>query len=288
MQAALLPEDVIFGQYREAGVLLWRGFTFQQVTDQCTGNHESADGGRMMPVHYGSRELNFHTISSPLATQLPQAAGAAYALKLQGREACTVCYFGDGAASEGDFHGALNFAATLECPVVFFCRNNGYAISTPIAEQYRGDGIAVRGVSYNILTIRCDGNDVWAVYTAMKEARRLAVEGKKPVLIEAMTYRGGHHSTSDDSSRYRGTDEVSSWTALNNPIARMRLWMEAKGWWDAEADKTARALARKEILEALVASEGKLGPSLDTLFEDVYADVPPSLRLQQQVGTGRD
>lgn len=279
--AALEPEDVLFGQYREAGVLLWRGFTFQQVTDQCTGNSASSDGGRMMPVHYGSRALNFHTISSPLATQLPQAAGAAYALKLQGREACVVCYFGDGAASEGDFHAGLNFAATLSCPVVFFCRNNGYAISTPIAEQYKGDGIAVRGVSYNIATIRCDGNDVWAVYSAMKEARRIAVEQRAPVLVEAMTYRGGHHSTSDDASRYRGTDEVNSWTALNNPIARMRLWMEARGWWGADQDAAARADARAEILAALVASEKKPGPPLRTMVEGVYAEAPPQLRAQE-------
>ena len=135
--SVLTQDDVIFGQYREAGVLLWRGFTLQQFADQCVGNAHASCKGRMMPVHYGSRELNFHTISSPLATQLPQAAGAAYALKMQKRDACAVCFFGDGAASEGDFHGALNFAATLECPVIFFCRNNGYAISTPIREQVR-------------------------------------------------------------------------------------------------------------------------------------------------------
>lgn len=112
-------------QYREAGVLLWRGFTLQEMCDQCVGNAESCDKGRMMPVHYGSKALNFHTISSPLATQIPQAAGAAYAMKLQGQPSCVVCYFGEGAASEGDFHGGLNFAATLGCPVIFFCRNNG-------------------------------------------------------------------------------------------------------------------------------------------------------------------
>jgi TPP-dependent pyruvate/acetoin dehydrogenase alpha subunit len=209
--SVLKSEDVIYGQYREAGVLLWRGFTLQEAVDQCVGNIDSSDRGRMMPVHYGSKRLNFHTISSPLATQLPQAAGAAYALKLQNKDACVVCYFGDGAASEGDFHGALNFAATLECPVIFFCRNNGYAISTPIREQYRGDGIAVRGVSYNIKTARCDGNDTWAVHHVMKKAREIAVKEKIPVLVEAMTYRGGHHSTSDDASRYRGTDELNSW-----------------------------------------------------------------------------
>ncbi len=204
----------------------------------------------MMPVHYGSAALNFQTISSPLATQLPQAAGAAYALKLRGASACAVCYFGDGAASEGDFHGALNFAATLECPVVFICRNNGYAISTPVAEQYRGDGIAVRGVSYNIHTLRCDGNDAWAVLAAARRARAIAVAERAPVLVEAMTYRGGHHSTSDDASRYRGTGEVARWSATNNPLERMRLFLAARGWWDAADDAATRDAARAEIVQA--------------------------------------
>jgi len=279
--SVLSNDDVIYGQYREAGVLLWRGFTVQQCIDQCVGNVDASCKGRMMPVHYGSRALNFHTISSPLATQLPQAAGAAYALKTQGRDACVVCYFGDGAASEGDFHGALNFAATLECPVIFFCRNNGYAISTPIREQYRGDGIAARGVSYNIKTARCDGNDTWAVHHVMKRAREIAVRDKVPVLVEAMTYRGGHHSTSDDASRYRGTDELNSWTLSNNPLARMRLFVEKKSWWNQEMETQARAEARRIVLESLEAAEGKKWLKVEELFRDVYDQVPQHLQEQQ-------
>ena len=126
--AALTLEDVIFGQYREAGVLLYRGFTIDQFMNQCYSNELDLGKGRQMPVHYGSRELNFQTISSPLGTQLPQAAGAAYALKRSGKKACVVCYFGDGAASEGDFHAALNMAATTDSPVIFFW----YANSIPI------------------------------------------------------------------------------------------------------------------------------------------------------------
>jgi len=256
---------------------------FVVCADQCVGNTSSSDKGRMMPVHYGSRALNFHTISSPLATQLPQAAGAAYALKMQGRDACVVCYFGDGAASEGDFHGALNFAATLECPVIFFCRNNGYAISTPIREQYRGDGIAARGVSYNMKTARCDGNDTWAVQHVMKKAREIAVRDKVPVLIEAMTYRGGHHSTSDDASRYRGTDEVNTWNQSNNPMARMRLFMEKKSWWNQQMETDARAAARAVVLKALEAAEDKPWLPVEGLFEDVYNAVPKHLQEQVRV-----
>lgn len=181
-----------------------------------------------------SKELNFQTISSPLATQIPQASGAAYALKIKGIKSVVVCYFGDGAASEGDFHSALNFASTLNAPVVFFCRNNKWAISTPSREQYRGDGIAGRGPGYGIDTIRVDGNDFFGVYNATKKAKayvfsrriiclrlsRFALEHNRPVLIEAMTYRVGHHSTSDDYTRYREQSEVAHWLRDNNPIAR--------------------------------------------------------------------
>uniref|UniRef100_A0AAG5CYF1 2-oxoisovalerate dehydrogenase subunit alpha n=1 Tax=Anopheles atroparvus TaxID=41427 RepID=A0AAG5CYF1_ANOAO len=153
--AALSPEDWVYGQYREGGVLVWRGFTISDFINQCYGNAEDQGKGRQMPVHYGSRKLNFVTISSPLATQIPQAAGAAYAFKLQpNNKRCVVTYFGEGAASEGDTHAAFNFAATLDCPVIFFCRNNGFAISTPSKEQYRGDGIAGRASGYGMAALR--------------------------------------------------------------------------------------------------------------------------------------
>merc|ERR1719500_1703715 len=195
--AALKKNDLVYGQYREAGVLTYRGFTLDQFCDQCYGNASDLGKGKQMPIHYGSKDLSFVTISSPLATQMPQAVGSAYAFKRAQNGLVVICYFGEGAASEGDAHAAFNFAATLECPIIFFCRNNGYAISTPVSEQYRGDGIAVRGPAYGMSTIRVDGNDVLAVYNAVKAAREMAITENKPVLIEAMTYRIGHHSTSD-------------------------------------------------------------------------------------------
>jgi 2-oxoisovalerate dehydrogenase E1 component alpha subunit len=140
--AALQPQDIIFGQYREAGVLLHRGFTLDEFMSQCFSNELDPTKGRQMPVHYGSKRLNFQTISSPLATQIPQAVGAAYALKRKMPGQAVVCvYFGEGAASEGDFHSGMNIAAVTDSPCIFFCRNNGFAISTPSKDQYRGDGI---------------------------------------------------------------------------------------------------------------------------------------------------
>jgi 2-oxoisovalerate dehydrogenase E1 component alpha subunit len=280
--AALTNDDVIFGQYREAGVLMYRGFTVQDICNQCFSNEHDLGKGRQMPVHYGSRALNFQTISSPLSTQIPQAAGAAYALKSANKHAIVVCYFGEGAASEGDFHAALNFAATLECPVVFFCRNNRYAISTPVRDQFRGDGIAARGPGYGVETIRVDGNDALAVYDAMREAKRVALTESRPVLIEAMTYRIGHHSTSDDSTRYRAKGEIDDWNTKNNPITRFRAYLESRGLWDKARDDKLNADSRQEVLVAMRAAETAKKPPVEDLFRDVYDQLPPHLLRQQQ------
>ncbi|KAL8643950.1 MAG: hypothetical protein Q9210_007489 [Variospora velana] len=278
--SALSPEDVIFAQYRETGVFQQRGFTLDNFMSQLFANRKDTGKGRNMPVHYGSSKLNIHTISSPLATQIPQAAGAAYALKLQSLQnpnlppRIAACYFGEGAASEGDFHAALNIAATRSCPVIFLCRNNGYAISTPTLEQYRGDGIASRGVGYGIDTVRVDGNDIFAVRQATKQARAIALEGGgKPVLVEAMSYRVSHHSTSDDSFTYRAKVEVEDWKRRDNPITRLRKWMERKGLWDEGKEREARSGIRKEVLRAFAAAEKEKKPPLNSMFEDVYEEV---------------
>jgi 2-oxoisovalerate dehydrogenase E1 component alpha subunit len=288
------PADVIFAQYREAGVFQARGFTLDDFMAQLFANRNDPGRGRNMPVHYGSSSLHIHTISSPLATQIPQAAGSAYALKLQHLQApetvprrAVACYFGEGAASEGDFHAALNMAATRACPVVFICRNNGYAISTPTLEQYRGDGIASRGVGYGIDTIRVDGNDILAVMEVTKRARELALEGEmRPVLVEAMSYRVAHHSTSDDSSKYRATSEIDGWKRRDNPLTRLRKWMERKGLWSDEQEKEAQTRIRGDILKAFNAAEREKRPPLRAMFEDVYESITEE--QAEQIGQLKD
>eukprot|EP00271_Cylindrocystis_brebissonii_P017353 TRINITY_DN4493_c0_g1_i1.p1 TRINITY_DN4493_c0_g1~~TRINITY_DN4493_c0_g1_i1.p1 ORF type:complete len:514 (+),score=96.95 TRINITY_DN4493_c0_g1_i1:431-1972(+) len=281
--AALEHSDQVFAQYREPGVLLWRGFTLQEFADQCLSNCRGHGKGRQMPIHYGSPQLNFHTISSPLATQIPHAVGAAYGLKARGEPSCAVTFFGEGAASEGDFHAAMNFAAVLEAPVLFICRNNGWAISTPAREQYRGDGIAGRGQSYGMRSLRVDGNDTLAIYTAVKRSRQLAVEEGQPILLELMTYRVGHHSTSDDSSRYRGAAEILHWKEKRDPVARFRRWVEGKGWWGEEQEATLRKEMREKVIAALNLAEAQPKPPLSALFTDVYDKVPPNLVEQERL-----
>ncbi|KAL3488350.1 thiamine diphosphate-binding protein [Aspergillus germanicus] len=288
--AALTPTDVITCQYRETGVFLQRGFTLTDFMSQLAANHNDPGKGRNMPVHYsGKKKVNVHAVASTLATQIPHATGAAYALKMDAMEDPTLppsvaaCYFGDGAASEGDFHAALNVAAVRKCPIIFICRNNGFAISTPTSEQYVGDGIAVRGLGYGIPSIRVDGTDIFAVYEATREARRRALEnGGQPVLIEFMSYRISHHSTSDDSMAYRSQAEVQTWKTRHNPVTRLKTWLENQGLWDEERDKEARARIRKSILRELVEAEKKPKPRLSGIFDDVYAELTEEAQEQRE------
>ncbi len=279
--AALKDQDMIMAQYREQGALMFRGFSLEQFMNQMFSNEKDLGKGRQMPIHYGSNELNYMTISSPLGTQIPQAAGYAYGQKLQGLDAVTICYFGEGAASEGDFHAGLNMAAVHEAPVIFFCRNNGYAISTPSDEQYKGNGIASRGVGYGIKTLRIDGNDILAVLKAVQWAREYALRESAPVIIEAMSYRLGAHSTSDDPSGYRTREEEEKWQA-NDPILRMKHWLTKQNWWDEAQDSSLFDSLREEVLAAVKVAEKVDKPELRELVTDVYDQVPAHLEAQYQ------
>ncbi|KAL5272318.1 hypothetical protein ACHWQZ_G000514 [Mnemiopsis leidyi] len=268
--AALKDVDTVFTQYREVGVYLWRGFTLQDVMHQCFSTHKDNTKGRQMPIHYSAKKLNIQCVSSTLGTQVPNAVGYAYSNKIKGIEAVTVTYFGEGAASEGDVHAAMNMAAVLKCPTLFICRNNGYAISTTTADQYAGDGIAVRAIGYGMRCLRVDGNDLFAVHRAVFEARALAIENSCPVLIELMTYRVGHHSTSDDSSAYRSIDEVNYWNKEDSPVGRLGLYLMKHKLWDSEREQAYAKECRKDIMGAFNLAESSLKPSPYLVFDDVY------------------
>ncbi|PPD70066.1 hypothetical protein GOBAR_DD33052 [Gossypium barbadense] len=307
--AALTSDDIVFPQYREPGVLLWRGFTLQEFANQCFGNKADYGKGRQMPIHYGSNKLNYFTVASTIATQIPHAVGAAYSLKMDKKDACAVTYFGDGGTSEGDFHAAMNFAAVTESPVIFICRNNGWAISTPTSDQFRSDGIAVRGQAYGVRSIRVDGNDALAMYSAVHSARHMAVNEHRPILIEAVTYRVGHHSTSDDSTKYRPANEIEWWRMARDPVTRFRKWIEINGWWGSEAESQLRSSIRSQhflhhhpiavgiaifviscsrcnsstYISRCNIAERAEKPPVNDLFTDVYDNIPSNLREQEKL-----
>ncbi|PHJ23682.1 dehydrogenase e1 component family protein [Cystoisospora suis] len=280
---ALDKKDHLFCQYRELGVLLLHGFTTEDALGQLFARKGDESKGRQMPISYSKHTVNLHTICTPLTTQVPHAAGAGYAFKLGGEDRIAVGFFGEGAASEGDFHAAMNFAATLKSQTLFVCRNNGYAISTPVKDQYAGDGIAIRGISYGMDTIRVDGNDLFASYLASKRAREIIMETREPVLIEFMTYRFGHHSTSDDSFQYRPDGEAEAWGQSGiHPIARIRRYLDNLNLWSDKQDEELRKEARAVLLQQMKAVEKhKRWPIVGGVFDDVYDKEPWNLAEQR-------
>jgi TPP-dependent pyruvate/acetoin dehydrogenase alpha subunit len=275
--AALQLCDWMYPQYREAGIMFWRGFTILQYIHHMFGNAEDLIQGHQMPNHFGSRSINVVQVSSPIGTKIPHAAGCAYAMKLQKEQSVAICYFGEGATSEGDFHAGLNFAAVRKVPAIFFCRNNGYAISTPCSRQFASEGIAPKGIGYGIPAFRVDGNDFLAIHQTVENARKYCLEGNGPVLIEAMTYRLGAHSTADDPTLYRSETEVEAWKE-KCPILRLRLYLEKKQHWNSKLEDKFIQEITFEINEAIqIAKETPL-PSLHSLVENVYFAIPDSLK----------
>ena len=277
--AALSPEDWLYPQYREAGIMFWRGFDPQQYIHQMFGNAQDAILGRQMPNHFGSKEINVVPVSSPIGTKIPHAAGAAYAMKIRKDSTIAVCYFGDGASSEGDFHVGLSFAAVRKALVIFFCRNNGYAISTPSCNQFATDGVAPEGIGHGLTTYRVDGNDFFAIHETVSKAREYCLSGKGPVLIEAMTYRMGPHSTSDDPTRYRSDKELEEWKK-KCPILRLRRYLEKQKLWDNSKEEKMQKEIKSQIDEAIEIAKETPQPPMRSLVEHVYFEVPQNLREQ--------
>lgn len=284
--AALEGNDHIFSQYREHGALLWRGISMEEMAHQCCGTRKDAGKGRQMPVHYGDKTRNFHTVSSPLATQLLHAVGFSYSLKLSQEKNISCCYFGEGAASEGDFHAALNFASTLECPVLFICRNNGWSISTSANEQYRGDGIVSRASGYGIASCRVDGGDARAVYLATRMAREYVSATGLPVLLELLSHRLGDHSTSDDCTRYMPTTLLEQNMKVGDPLFRLKRFLKAYGSQSCQGidDDDTELFQRgvEEAREAIRRAEKEPPLSPVRLFDDVYDHSTFSLQQQRE------
>ncbi|RMG12319.1 MAG: pyruvate dehydrogenase (acetyl-transferring) E1 component subunit alpha [Planctomycetota bacterium] len=275
--AALTPEDWVVPAYRQPGAFLFRGVAIKDMVAQCYGNAWDNTKGRQMPVHYSFRAQNMVSISSPIGTQLIQAAGVAMAMRRRGDARVALTFIGDGGTSSNDFHSGLNFAAVDKAPVIFICENNGWAISCPTRKQTGSETFAQKAIAYGMPGVRVDGNDVLAVYKATRDARERALAGEGPTLLELVTYRMGGHSSSDDPSRYVPSEELEAWER-KCPIARFKLYLEAKGIWDEAKDEALREEARAEVNQAVRDNERVPRPELETLFTDVYAEMPETLR----------
>jgi 2-oxoisovalerate dehydrogenase E1 component alpha subunit len=244
------------------------------------GNTNDTVKGRQMPCHYTCRAVGWASVSSPVGTQITHAVGSAWAAKIRREDAASLVYFGDGATSSSDFHSGLNFAGVFRLPVVFLCRNNGWAISVPVERQTATRTFAEKAVAYGIPGVRVDGNDLFAVVSVTRQAVLRGVRGEGPTLIEAITYRMGGHSTSDDPNRYRENEAVAAWAA-RDPIERVRSYLEKRGVW-SEAEETAlRADIDARFRDAVQNSERTPPPSLESMFDDVYAKVPWHLAEQR-------
>ena len=235
-------QDILVPYYRDhAFVLAWGMTPRELMLALFARKGDPSSGGRQMPAHYGHRKLRIVSESSPVATQIPQAVGMALASKMRGEEAVTVVCFGDGATSKGDFHEGLNFAAVDKAPVVFLCQNNQFAISVPQSKQMAIENVSERADGYGMPGVTVDGNDVLAVYEAVKVAADHARAGGGPTLVEAKTYRIVPHSSDDDDRLYRSRDEVERWKK-KGPIIRFRKYLREEGVLDE--DKEAEILAR--------------------------------------------
>jgi pyruvate dehydrogenase E1 component alpha subunit len=262
--------DWIFPAFREIGATLMAGIPLKNFLLYWMGNE------------MGSRApegINFMPVSIPVGTHIPQAVGAAWAAKLKGEKSVSVSYFGDGATSKGDFHEAMNFAGVFLSPTIFFCQNNQFAISVPRSKQTASKTIAQKAIGYGFEGIQVDGNDLFAVMMATKEAVDKARSGGGPTLIEGVTFRFGPHTTADDPTKYRTEEEIAPWKPLD-PLIRLRLYLKTKGLWDEGVEQRITEASQKEIDQAVKDAEAIPPPEVDEIFKYVFAEMTPPLKEQ--------
>jgi len=273
----LTQGDWVYGGYRDPGICLVRGVPLKALVDQLMSNADDPNKGRQMGVHWGYKEWNIVSLSSPVACRLSQAVGTAYAAKIKKDNIVCLTSFGDGATSQGEFHSAMNFAGVFKVPVIFFCENNQYAISLPVRRQTASENIAVKADAYGFEGVLVDGNDVLAVYKATKAAVDKARSGGGATLIEAVTYRIGGHSSSDDPSKYRTPEELELWRS-RDPIKRFRVYLMKKGQLTPQEDRKVQDEVDSELVSIIKASEKVPHPARLSMFTDVYAEMPWHLR----------
>jgi pyruvate dehydrogenase E1 component alpha subunit len=267
----LRPSDWMVPSFRETAAMLWRGWPIEKLLLLFAGYLE---GGQPAPDQHDL------PITIPVATQLPHAVGLAYGAQYRGDDAVVMAFCGDGATSEGDFHEALNFAGVWHVPAVFVVQNNQWAISVPLKKQTHSKTIAQKALAYGLPGLQVDGNDVLAMYVASREAVERARAGGGPTFIEALTYRMGPHTTSDDPRRYRTDGEVDTWRT-RDPVDRYRRYLQSTGVWSDRLEQ--RVAHRSQRLRAELRQSVLDTPDMDVaeVFDTVYHDITPDLMRQR-------
>ena len=262
--------DVWVPYYRDGAVVLAAGMTpFEIFLGIFAKADDPSSGGRQMPSHWGHKGLDIISGSSPIATQIPHAAGIAYAIKYRQEDAVVGCWFGDGATSEGDWHEGLNFAGIHRLPVIFVCENNQYAISVPQSKQMAVDNVADRAQGYGFPGAVVDGNDVLACYGAMKQAHERARAGEGPTLIECKTYRFLGHTSDDDDKTYRPRDEVEE-ARHNDPVHVFGEYLRTQEVLDDVGAEELRLEIKGEIDTALAAAWDATDPTPESAMRHVF------------------
>lgn len=264
-------DDWVVPAFREMGVYLEKGATLKELFLYFMGYE---DGSRF------EKSVNMLPMSVPIASQLVHASGIGFALNYNKDPKVVYAFVGDGGTSEGDFHEGLNFAGVWKAPVVFIVQNNQYGISTPFRMQTASKNIAVKSIAYGIKGIKVDGNDFFAMYAAVKEASDYAREGNGPVLIEALTYRKGAHTTSDDPTKYRTKEEEYKWDKTD-PLTRLKKYLESQKLWDDKQEEQLVKEFKKEIDNQFIEAENYKAYPLEDVFDYMYADMPDDLKQQK-------
>ena len=273
---ALSDDDVVVPSYREHAAALVRGYPVERILRFWMGDER----GNVPPAGVPDLPRNI-----PVGSGVPHAAGVAWAKEYMGEAGAVLCYFGDGATSQGDFHEGMNFAGVFDLPAVFFCNNNGWAISVPRERQTAAETLAVKARAYGFPGVRVDGMDPLATYAvtraALDRARDDESDEPRPTLIEAVQYRFGAHTTADDPSRYRDEAAVERWRE-RDPIPRMAAFLRERGLLDDETDEAIEAEIETRVQEGVEAAERTPPPDPDDVFEFVYDRMPAALRDQRE------
>lgn len=270
--AAMNDEDWLVLAFRELNSMLYKGVTLKQSFLYWYGNE--------MGSHY-DENVKVLPINVPIGSQINHAAGIAYASKLQDKKEAVIVYIGEGGTSHGEFHEGINFAALHDLPVIIVIQNNHYAISTPRAKTTRAKTLAQKAIAYGIPGIQVDGNDPLAMYLATSEARKRAEKGDGPTLIEAVTYRMGPHTTSDNPKLYRSDEEVSEWKK-KDPLIRFKKYMIDKGYLTEKMDESLYADAKKQVMDTFKEVEQSGNEPLLDIFQYTYNELTPNLKEQME------